>query len=580
MLSDIRVPIRGQTIESLVAAHWLRNPWPTWDDAAKAVFGSPKTKSGSLIHGGWQEAFQNLEGAGCRTATELIERHSYLPLFRPFADATTYEKLPSALARGEVTKLSALCRSHAVRLGSQRLCPMCAAVEIAARGFAVARRQHQVAAVQACHLHGVLTLPISGMNAGSETLAEHGLYVPTLDAGHPQLKAWADELSQPASAAQIRYAMLTEAALGGSLMPASLKARQTAIAARLSERHGANRTPGTTLAGLLRASFDEAALADTGLSLASQRDRFWPALVADGTAFAHHPIANLLVASVLFDDLADLGQALQAADAASPEPRPATTSMRFGSIATVLDTPLLKDCLRDIPLGQVAHKHQIDLATLRSVLRQFPRLAKQRQRSCFRRKQTVHRASALELKRNHPRAARQDLKTLANADYAWLAQHDRGWLDARFPLLRPPRDQSHLYDIQLDTSTASIAASVSSRLASDGHSGSRRTWSLMLQCFDKETQKQLRTGKLPIAASSLRAQEESRTQYRDRLLGSIQESMAASDFAAAKSYAKDLIRSQPRDPVLLERVLSSLLPEADWRAHGCEALERSADALR
>jgi hypothetical protein len=38
MLSDIRVPIRGQTIESLVAAHWLRNPWPTWDDAAKAVF--------------------------------------------------------------------------------------------------------------------------------------------------------------------------------------------------------------------------------------------------------------------------------------------------------------------------------------------------------------------------------------------------------------------------------------------------------------------------------------------------------------------------------------------------------------
>lgn len=81
-------------------------------------------------------------------------------------------------------------------------------------------------------------------------------------------------------------------------------------------------------------------------------------------------------------------------------------------LATVLDTPLLKDCLRDIPLGQVAHKHQIDLATLRSVLRQFPRLAKQRQRSCFRRKQTVHRSSALELKRNHPRAARQDLKTL------------------------------------------------------------------------------------------------------------------------------------------------------------------------
>lgn len=580
MLSDIRVPVPGQTIESLVAAHWLRNPWPTWDGAARVVFGSAKTKSGSLIHGGWQEAFQSLGGAGCRTATELIERHSYLPLFRPFADAATYEKLLSALARGKVTKLSALCRSHAVRLGPPRLCPMCAAGDIAARGFAIARRQHQVAAIQACHLHGVLTLPITGMNAGSETLAQHGLFIPPLEAGRPQLEAWANELSQPASAAQIRYAVLTEAALGGSLAPRSLKARQTAIAARLSERHGANRTPGTTLVGLLRTSFDEFALADAGLSLARPRDRFWPALVADGTAFANHPIANLLATSVLFDDPADFSKALQAADAASPGPRPATTRMQFGSIAAVLDTPLVKDCMRDIPLVQIAHKHQIDLATLRSVLRQFPRLAKQRQRSCFRRKQALHRASALDLRRNHPRAARQDLKTLANADYVWLAQHDRAWLDAQFPFLQPRRNQSHLYDIQLDTSTASIAASVPSRLASDGHSGARRTWSLMLQCFDEETQKRLRTGKLPIAAASLRAQEESQAQYRERLLGGIEESMAASDFAAAKRYAKDLIHSHPRDPVLLERVLSSLLPEADWPAHDCEALARSADTLR
>lgn len=144
MLPHVSSPVPGQTIESMVAANWLWNSWTSWEVAAHVVFGSSKTKSGSLIHGGWSEAFEALQDVGYSSPLELIERHSYLPLFRPFADNATYQRLSTALTQGEVTKLSALCRSSATRVGSMRFCPACAAEDLRRLGYALARRHHQV----------------------------------------------------------------------------------------------------------------------------------------------------------------------------------------------------------------------------------------------------------------------------------------------------------------------------------------------------------------------------------------------------------------------------------------------------
>lgn len=575
MRPHISSAVPGQTIESLVAANWLWNSWSSWEDAAKAVFGSSKTKSGSLIHGGWSEAFDALQVTECSSPLELIERHSYLPLFRPFADGATYLRLSTALAQGEVTKLSALCRSSATRVGPIRLCPVCAMQDLRRRGYAVARRHHQVSGVQACSQHGVLTVPIASVTPAVERFAEHGLLVPTPDAFPLQHDALAVQQAPRASSAQVRYATMVEAALTGQLPPAPHPDRQQAIRARLEERYGAARTPGTTLVELLREAFAEPALAEAGLSLAPSGNKCWPALLVDGSAFAHHPIANLMVVSLMFDDVADYLGALEATDIASPETQLHTTGMQFGSIASVLRLSLIKDCLRDLPLGEVALRHGLDLTTVRSVLRQFPRLARQRRRCGFRRKRRAHRGAALALKRTHPRAARQDLKNLSNADYAWLAQNDRQWLDEQFPLVRPPRDRSHLYNIHLDSSAAAFASSVPELLASTGRGGMRRTWSLMLQCFGPETQKQLRTGRLPIAARSLRAHEESKSQYRDRILRDIRAQITQSHLCAAKQLAKDLLKSQALDEALLERVLSCLLPDAGSLGTPMEALRFS-----
>lgn len=575
MLPHVSSPVPGQTIESMVAANWLWNSWTSWEVAAHVVFGSSKTKACSLIHGGWSEAFEALQDVGYGSALELIERHSYLPLFRPFADKATYQRLSTALTQGEVTKLSALCRSSAARVGSIRFCPACAAEDLRRLGYAVARRHHQVSCVEACPKHGVLTIPLTSSAPAVEHLAEHGLFVPKPDACRSQHNAFAVEQATHASSAQVRYATLIEAALAGQLPPSPHQVRQQAILTRLEERYGAARIPGTTLTKLLREAFADSALAEAGLSLASSGGRCWPALLVDGSALSHHPIAHLLVVSLLFDDVPDYLDALEAIDVAPPQARLTPSGMQFGSIASVLQPALIKDCLRDLSLAEVAHRNSLDLTTVRSVLRQFPRLTRQRQQSCFRRKRKTHRAMALELKRTHPRAARQDLKNLSNADYAWLAKNDRQWLDEQFPMVRPPRDRSHLYDIHLDSSAAAFASSLPELLASTDRGGMRRTWSLMLQCFGPETQKQLRTGRLPIAVRSLRAHEESKAQHRERILRDIRTQVAQSELRVAKQLAKDLLKSQAQDETLIERVLTSLLPDSGSSGSATEPLRIS-----
>ena len=204
----------------------------------------------------------------------------------------------------------------------------------------------------------------------------------------------------------------------------------------------------------------------------------------------------------------------------------------------------------------------MDLATAKSALRQFPRLAHHRKRASFRRRRSFHRAAALTLKQSHDRAARQDLKNLANADYSWLSHHDREWLDINFPLKRPVREDASLYDVNLDISTAASAVAVVDQLRCEGREHFRRTWTLLVGCFGEEVQRQLRTGRLPIAATSLRELEESKSQHRDRCLRSIREQVEAGCYSEAKLWASQLLLTHPGDRAVISRVLSCLIPKA------------------
>lgn len=561
MLTDVRLPVTGQTIESLVAATWLRNPWPTWEEAAAIVFGSAKTKSRRLVHGGWRDAFTALDGAGYRTPDELVTAHSYLPLFQPFMEVETYERLRSALVEGHVARLSALSRSRVLAGGPVRFCHLCTAREIAKRGYAVAHRSNQISGVVTCSEHGSGLVTFSAHERFTSHLGEKGLHIPSMARLSPQPPCTPISPERDPTPAELRYAQLVDAALSGDIAPASLRARQLAFSDRLEERFQGRRAPGSTLSRLIREGHSTAALNEAALEIPLTRAAVWPALVVDGAAFAHHPIANLLVISVLFDDVDDYNQAITKAASADQSQLHDPVGLRLGALKSGLNSALIKDYLRDISLAEVALRHDMDLATAKAVLRQFPRLAHHRKRASFRRRRSCHRAAALYLKQSHDRAARQDLKNLANADYSWLSHHDREWLDNNFPLKRPVRDDESLYDVNLDISTAASAVAVIDQLRCEGREHTRRNWTLLVGCFGKEVQRQLRTGRLPIAATSLRELEESKSQHRDRCLKEIYERVEAGCYSEAKLWASQLLLTHPADRSVISRVLSCLMPK-------------------
>lgn len=562
MLTDVRLPLPDQTIESLVAVTWLRNPVSTWEEAAAIVFGSAKTKSRRLVHRGWREAFSALDGAGYRTPEEFVSAHSYLPLYQPFMELATYERLRSALVDGQVARLSALSRSRVLSTGPFRFCPLCSAREIAKSGYAVAHRSNQVSGVVACSEHAVDLITFSAHERFTISLRERGLHIPSPTHVSPDPQSTVRHPHRDPQDAELRYARLVDAALSGKIAPAPLRVRQLAFSVRLDERFQGRRTPGSTLSRLIREGHSAAALHEAALEIPLTRTAIWPALVADGSAFANHPVANLLVISVLFDDVEDYNHAIAKAASTDQYPVQNTDRLRLGALRDGLNSALIKDYLRDISLAEVALRHDMDLATAKSVLRQFPRLANHRRRANFRRRRSCHRAAALTLKQSHPRAARQDLKNLANADYAWLSHHDREWLDSNFPLKRPLRERASLYDVNLDISTAASTSTVVEQLAREGREHSRRNWSLLVNCFGKEIQHQLRTGRLPIAAASLREREESKSQHRNRCLLRIREQVDRGCLHEARLWASELLMKNPGDRTVISRVLSCLLPDA------------------
>jgi hypothetical protein len=387
MLSDVRLPVRDQTIESLVAVMWLFNGFPTWEAAASAVLGHTKSKNvRGLLHSGWREAFVTLNGAGNSTPNELLAAHSYLPLYQPFTKVAVYEQLRTTLLDGDLARLLALARTRVLAGGPVRYCPLCAAKEVLQSGYAVAHRSNQISGVMTCSEHGVGLISFAATGRFAIKFGEKGLHIPSASAlaSHPQ-SALSCDVRSP-KPAELRYAKFVEAALSGELAHASLGARQVAFSDRLDERFQARGAPGSTLSRLIREGHSAAALREAALDVPPGRAAYWPALVTDGDSYAHHPVANLLVISVLFDDVDDYNRAITKAAGTHRALKDESAGLHVGVPNPKVNSCFIKDCIRGLSLKEVALRHDMNSATVKALLLKFPRLAHQREQAGLRRR--------------------------------------------------------------------------------------------------------------------------------------------------------------------------------------------------
>ena len=541
-------------MESVGALAWAKNPWSTWMETAKAVFGAATNNARTIIHAGVGPCFDALSGLGYYSPQELLANHSYLPIFRPFLTPRAYELSQQLMVEGNVRRLVNLSKFRAIA-PSLRFCPACKSSDLKEHGYSYAHRSHQIVGIKACHLHGISLLELCA--EGSDGFARHGLLMPETD-GTPT--TW--QLTKPAeeepSQFSIRYAQFVAAALNGTLRFVQAKNRQAAYRQRMSrEPNGVKITP-TSLTGLVRSEISDATLSHMGLGLASTATANWPAMFLDGSDYANHPVANLLVIALLFRDVADFNQA-----AANSDADEATEHVNLGSIGVGIPRAgmtmaLIKSLLRPGSLVEIASKNGLDLYTVKKLLASYPSLAQRRPIALRRFERSVRRAKLQDFMADNPQVKRCDAELAMRAEYEWLMRHDRAWIDTALPASRRFA-RAIGYDISIDVALAGKAHQLLGQVVAKDGEHARRSWSGLTSQLQLSEQTLLRFGRVPIATAAIRSLVETRIQHRDRCLSRISHCIDNGNSTQAKRLATELLMTYPRDKTIVGMVVSRLI---------------------
>lgn len=422
------IPHPDQTIESLVAAIWMRNPMPSWDATVGRVFGNISTKINHVVHNGWGNAFKVLQTLGYQTQNELINAHSYFPLYRPFVTDTIYQSLAGESPRWRTGHLPPIIPTRIVHTEEYQYCPSCVKIETATRGYAYAHRSHQVLGVNVCAIHGDKLNAYKNKGVWSEELDVKGIIVPqitiALDERHKN-----DEVG----VADHLYSTFVYDTISGLIANSSLSLRQTVYLKRLSERFDASKTPATTLTRLIKERYSKNTLATVGLSLDSESCANWPALLLSGPIYANHPLANFIVMAVLYDDSNDFNREINRTKVPMQEANPKIERIKLEHVYFGFKLSLIKDYLRDITLHEVARRHHIDAGRAHGLLHLYPKLARHRRELIRKRFTRAHRRVALKFKISNNEYNQRNLYKDAPSTYKFLRIHDREWLNDNFP---------------------------------------------------------------------------------------------------------------------------------------------------
>lgn len=358
MALTVPIPHEDQTVESIAANAWMRNPWPNWKDASLALFGSKREKKlQHLIHSGWTQLHQSCAGLGYQSPDRLIDRHSFLTLFRPFLQPRVYSHFRRFLGAGEAGRFCAIARLRLVSKAAYAYCPNCATEEVKQRGYAYAHRTLQVVCVLVCPVHGTPTVRYQAPADTEDLLLKRGILVPSPEGALPSICEAMPVFTEPQREYALRFSRFVRAALSGELSQSSEHVRQSLFNTRLRERHSSANTPAASLTSLLSSRLPTGVLESADLGFNAKTTATWPVLLLNGPAFADHPIANLIAIAALFDDVDDFNRSvLRSGEHASMEV-PLRPKIRLGFSGVDLSTSLAKDLLRGLSNAEVAERH-------------------------------------------------------------------------------------------------------------------------------------------------------------------------------------------------------------------------------
>lgn len=444
-IANIPLALPDQCLESLLAVVWKENgtACALRESIARHLNGSFKLHFVSL--GGGLKVFKYLEGAGYRTASDFLEAHTYLPLFRPFSNPRTYQATLEQSVAGRYVSLSGTLGAldRPCVKSARWYCAACAEDDFARRGFGYARRVHQVLGVDVCPAHGE---PLFRPRlASSSAPGAYGLLLTPADFAHPVVSTSLNEPRASIRPFRLRFAKFVAATLDGSLMPLGPKQRRALLSERIRsmpELHGDPHSLPHRFEKIVESVAPRDWLERIGYDQHNGLTSRWPAAFMAGVAYQEHLFVGLLCAAVLFDDADDYNFfAVRHLDA---DPGNLEQGRRLvparGRSKLVLSLPLMRALLGS-SLDQVARKFGVPPSAVIGLVCTYPTLRERRERAIIRRGVAHYKRVLLHyVESNGDKATRRGARRAHMRGFAWVYRYAPAYLDALLPRRkgRPP----------------------------------------------------------------------------------------------------------------------------------------------
>jgi hypothetical protein len=362
MIANIPVPQPDQTIESLAALVWMRNGWPSWQRATKAIFNRPTLDLAAWRHAGISSLFRHTIGTEPAAA---VDDHSYLPIFRPFIPESVYGSMAADLAESRFFGGRGGSSYPQVIHQQAHYCTACMRQELAALGFAYMHRLHQINGVTVCLEHGE---PLQYVIAPKDSIAAHGI----LCSGIDNQSLW--QLTGSDSAAGIskgmrRFAQFVAAAIRGDIAYTSVQVRMSVIAHRLNMPDNSYFPGYSALAKLdriLKEEFGASFLERAGVAYLASLKEHLPDILLAKRIYTDNPIANLLVSAALFSSPAEYVAAVN------------DQCWRTARSRIKLPIGLVKDLIGGAGMYEMTLKYRVQQSQIGMYLSLFPEIAARR----------------------------------------------------------------------------------------------------------------------------------------------------------------------------------------------------------
>ncbi len=434
--------IFDETDESLVANVAAKNGIADFRDATCLMFGSRNVDVSRPFHFGFQHLRDIYAKHDEDFACQVIDRSSFLALFRPFLSMGRY-KLASTImlcAENPKQRINSLGIGDGVFKDLRSHCPRCVAESVELLGYAPVLRSHQIRGVSVCHIHGCALIDGCTL-CGAPFPRQSQILAACQRCGQP----WRAPEQSLAKVPPVfhRYARLV-AAVFHRKVPSAVDHRWYQERARrvVASRSG---NSGENLARHLLAQYGRSFLEHVCRSPLSAPTFGWPALFLERRVLMRDPLAGLLLIAALAEE-GEWGNLPTSPESEWTYDRCVPNS----DLANEVNATVLRALYAGESTRLIASAQKISYGRLKRWTAAYPGL---RQRIDRYRIQSARRTLARAAIRT-PDATRTAIELCHSSEYRLLSKVDPEWLKRQFPskricssALAPEKDGTHQADV-------------------------------------------------------------------------------------------------------------------------------------